>query len=99
MALVVSDNPGEFPVLEETTTDFMYVRLHGPEVLYQGRYSDSALDRWARRIDDWSRAGDVYVFFDNDADGHAPFDARRLMERLGLGDGLPAPGIKDASNT
>jgi uncharacterized protein YecE (DUF72 family) len=29
------------------------------------------------------RRHDVYFFFDNDGQGHAPFDARRLAERLG----------------
>ena len=29
-------------------------------------------------------ARDVYCYFDNDAKVHAPFDARRLMEKLGL---------------
>jgi uncharacterized protein YecE (DUF72 family) len=27
---------------------------------------------------------DVYVYFDNDAKVHAPFDAMSLMDRLGL---------------
>lgn len=104
VALVVSHNPGEFPVLEEATADFMYLRLHGPETMYHGSYSDAALDRWAERIGAWARgpaAGscaprDVYVYFDNDADGAAPFDARRLMERLDLADGFAPPGTKDA---
>lgn len=30
------------------------------------------------------KSRDVYVYFDNDARGHAPHDARRLMERLGV---------------
>ncbi len=32
-----------------------------------------------------AKARDVYVYFDNDAKVHAPFDAMRLMERLGTG--------------
>lgn len=96
VALVVSDNPGEFPVFRERTAGFMYVRLHGPEVMYEGSYPDDALDRWADRIGEWSADGDVYVYFDNDADAAAPFDARRLMERLGLAGGWAAPGTKDA---
>jgi uncharacterized protein YecE (DUF72 family) len=32
-----------------------------------------------------ARARDVYVYFDNDAKVHAPFDAMRLIERLGEG--------------
>ena len=31
-----------------------------------------------------AKARDIYVYFDNDAKVHAPFDAMRLMERLGL---------------
>ena len=31
-----------------------------------------------------SAGRDVYVYFDNDARGHAPFDALRLAERLGI---------------
>lgn len=42
-----------------------------------------------------ARAGrDVYCYFDNDVKVRAPFDARRLIERIGLGAGLaalPAP--------
>jgi uncharacterized protein YecE (DUF72 family) len=33
------------------------------------------------------KARDVYVYFDNDAKVHAPFDAMRLMERLGIATG------------
>ena len=49
----------------------------------------------ARRIADRApprRAGrDVYCYFDNDAKVKAPFDAARLLERLGLGRALPPP--------
>ena len=31
---------------------------------------------------------DVYCYFDNDVKVKAPFDARRLIEKLGLEDGL-----------
>lgn len=111
VALVLSHNPGEFPVLEEVTTDLVYLRLHGPDTLYHGSYSDAALDEWADRIDGWARGDpvngasgsartdgprEVYVYFDNDADGAAPFDARRLMERLDLADAFAPPGTKDA---
>lgn len=39
--------------------------------------------RWADRIRDWRRTCDVYVYFDNDAKVHAPFDAMRLAQLLG----------------
>ena len=51
----------------------------------------------ARRIStkaDSSRRGrDLYCYFDNDIKVRAPYDARRLLEKLGLADGLPVqPG-------
>jgi uncharacterized protein YecE (DUF72 family) len=85
IALVVADNPGKWPIIEEPTTDLMYVRLHGHEELYASGYSDDALDDWAGRIRRWSQAGqDVYIYCDNDAKVRAPYDAMGLMARLGV---------------
>jgi uncharacterized protein YecE (DUF72 family) len=76
---VIADTAGTFPYAEVVTADFVYVRLHGSETLYANEYSDAELAEWARRIGTWMRsARDVYVYFDNDARGHAPFDALRL---------------------
>jgi uncharacterized protein YecE (DUF72 family) len=67
----------------QAITDFVYVRLHGPEPGYQGSYDTATLAGWAGALSTWSRQGrDVYVFFDNDADGHAPLDAARLAGML-----------------
>jgi uncharacterized protein YecE (DUF72 family) len=85
IALVLADSPGTWPVLDETTTDFRYVRLHGDTELYASGYSDEALDAWADRIASWAAAGqDVYLYCDNDAKVRAPYDAMGLMDRLGL---------------
>jgi uncharacterized protein YecE (DUF72 family) len=87
-AFVIADTAGKFPYAEEVTADFVYVRLHGSTQIYASGYSDAELDTWAGKIDSWlnpvrGRAGrDVYVYFDNDARAHAPFDALRLSERL-----------------
>ena len=53
IALVVADTAGRWPLLEDLTADFVYLRLHGDEELYASGYSDAALDRWAARIDAW----------------------------------------------
>jgi uncharacterized protein YecE (DUF72 family) len=84
VALVVADTAGKWPLLEDVTTDFMYLRLHGDKELYASGYTDAALDRWAERIRNWKRRGDVYCYFDNDVKVRAPFDADRLMRKLGL---------------
>jgi uncharacterized protein YecE (DUF72 family) len=55
IALVVADTAGRWPLLEEVTTDFMYLRLHGDQELYASGYGDAALDDWARRIRAWLR--------------------------------------------
>jgi uncharacterized protein YecE (DUF72 family) len=60
----------------------MYLRLHGDTELYVSGYGDEALDTWAAKDRAWSKRGDVYCYFDNDAKVHAPFDARRLIDRL-----------------
>jgi uncharacterized protein YecE (DUF72 family) len=86
-AFVIADTAGKFPYAEEVTTDFVYVRLHGSRELYASGYTDAELDEWARKIARWRVADgtsrDVYVYFDNDAKVHAPFDAKRLAERVG----------------
>lgn len=114
VALVVSDNPGVYPVVEEPTADFMYLRLHGAERMYHGSYADPVLDDWAQRIRAWRsgrepddpqritdrappsrRKRDVFVYLDNDEKTKAPFDARRLMERLDIAGDYPEPGSSD----
>jgi uncharacterized protein YecE (DUF72 family) len=85
VALVVADTAGKWPFIEELTSDFIYVRLHGDEELYASGYGDKALDDWAAKIKSRARGGrDVYVYFDNDVKVHAPFDAISLGRRLGL---------------
>ena len=53
VALVVADTAGRWPLLEDVTTDFVYVRLHGDVKLYESGYTDTALERWAERIRAW----------------------------------------------
>ncbi|KAA3439489.1 DUF72 domain-containing protein [Rufibacter hautae] len=65
----------------EVTADFVYVRLHGPEGKYNGSYAESALQSWASHCRTWAAEGkDVFVYFDNDINGHAPVNALRLQE-------------------
>ncbi|SHG10760.1 DUF72 domain-containing protein [Streptoalloteichus hindustanus] len=53
IGLVVADTAGKWPYLEDVTSDFVYVRLHGDVELYTSGYTDEALDRWADRIRTW----------------------------------------------
>jgi uncharacterized protein YecE (DUF72 family) len=81
-ALVFADAAGRWPYAEKLTSDFVYIRLHGDSELYVSGYGDSVLRSWAKRIRNWNRRRDVFVYFDNDAKVRAPFDARRLTQLL-----------------
>jgi uncharacterized protein YecE (DUF72 family) len=54
VALVCADTV-EWPRLMDVTSDFLYCRLHGSEVLYASGYDDLALDDWAARVTTWAR--------------------------------------------
>jgi uncharacterized protein YecE (DUF72 family) len=83
IALVTADTAGKWPFLEDQTSDFAYVRLHGDEELYVSGYSEESLDMWARKARRWGDGGrDVHVYFDNDVKVRAPFDAMSLARRL-----------------
>jgi uncharacterized protein YecE (DUF72 family) len=92
IGFVIADTADTFPYAEEVTSAYVYVRLHGSRQLYASGYTDEELDRWSERIGRWRDEGrDTYVYFDNDARGHAPHDARRLAARLGC-----APDVSEA---
>jgi uncharacterized protein YecE (DUF72 family) len=112
VALVVADTAGKWPYVEDLTSDFVYLRLHGDKALYESGYTPAAIKRWGDRIDTWRHGAqpldahliteksgrkrasrDVYCYFDNDIKVRAPYDARKLLHRFGLDEGLEvAPG-------
>ena len=67
----------------KVTANYIYIRLHGPGDKYQGSYTDSVLQQWANRIKSWADDGkDVYVYFDNDQEGYAAFNAITLQDMV-----------------
>ncbi len=74
------------PCILRVTTDFAYLRMHGPDHhhLYAGSYSDTDLRWWADRIGEWHAAGqDVFAYFNNDGDANAVRNARTLQSLVG----------------
>jgi uncharacterized protein YecE (DUF72 family) len=57
VALVVADTAGRWPLCEDLTADFVYIRLHGDKELYASGYEDDAIAFWARRIHAWRNGG------------------------------------------
>lgn len=83
VACVLADTAGRWPRVDEDTSDFRYVRLHGDQELYTSGYGAASLQEWADRIDGWAQAQDVFVYFDNDVKGYAPHDAVALIAACG----------------
>jgi len=68
---------------KEVTAEFVYIRLHGPEGPYKGKYDSTALSGWAGAISSWARGKrEIYCYFDNDQSGYAPQDAQALNQML-----------------
>lgn len=65
VALVCADTV-EWPRLMDLTSDFVYVRLHGSEVLYASGYGKKDIEAWAHRVAAW-------------ATGKEPADAERVI--------------------
>lgn len=73
---IPNDIPDDMP--------FHYARFHGiGAARYAGNYSNKMLDEWARKCRRWKRKNkDVYVFFNNDAEGFAVKNAQTLRNLL-----------------
>jgi uncharacterized protein YecE (DUF72 family) len=57
IAWVVADTPRPWPLFEDVTADFVYLRLHGSAELYHSRYTSEELERWARFMRAWAQGG------------------------------------------
>lgn len=66
VALAVS-HAADWPMREEITAGFVYVRLHGAPRTYASGYDASSLDRWASRAETW-------------ASGQEPDDSERITD-------------------
>ena len=72
------------PITEPNDVDFVYIRRHGPGGRYRGCYAARHIADDADRIRAWRAAGkDVYVYFNNDAEGYAVDNARELLAAVG----------------
>ncbi|MFQ5487367.1 MAG: DUF72 domain-containing protein [Gammaproteobacteria bacterium] len=79
---------GELQAPEVTTSNLVYIRLHGPAGPYAGSYSAVRLRSWSEKLRQWQRRGHAaWVFFDNDQAGYAVKNAR-LLAKLVSSDAL-----------
>jgi uncharacterized protein YecE (DUF72 family) len=72
--------PGmDSPVVATAKT--VYLRFHGADVLYGGRYTRSQLRKWADAVRPFVDEGrDLYAYFNNDEHAYAVDNAREFRE-------------------
>lgn len=81
-ALCIADSP-RYPRRDVLTTDFAYLRFHGRTELFASKYSEGELRQEARLINGYLKQGkEVFVYFNNDAQGHAVGNARTLRSLI-----------------
>ena len=83
VALVIGDRPEvkEFQT-HVMTTDWTFVRFHYGSRGRRGNYSESELDDWARRFEDWSDEVEILAYFNNDWEVFAVRNALWMKKRL-----------------
>jgi uncharacterized protein YecE (DUF72 family) len=83
VAICQHDMPARAPVSEPNDAPLVYVRRHGPKGDYHGSYGPAPLEADAARIARWQQEGrEVYMYFNNDYDGHAVRDAQYVISLL-----------------
>ena len=82
MALCLADMP-RARIDDVTTTDFVYIRRHGPKGNYRDPYPKSAMCQLADKAKSWAAEGkDIFIYLNNDFAGHAIKNAREVLADL-----------------
>jgi uncharacterized protein YecE (DUF72 family) len=83
VALVIGDESSRWVSTPHVrTTDWTYLRFHHGSRGRHGNYSAAEIETWARRISQWRRDTEVYAYFNNDWEGYAIRNAKRLKKLL-----------------
>ena len=84
VALAIGDHPKRPHVAHELTADWTLVRFHYGHRGRRGNYSEAELETWAKRIEQWRRRAEIYLYFNNDWEGFAIRNALWMRKRLGV---------------
>ena len=83
VALAIGDRPDlPKPPTLEPTADFAFIRFHYGARGRRGNYSDRELREWAERIRVLASDVEVLAYFNNDWEGFAVANGRRLKQLL-----------------
>ncbi|MFO7890933.1 MAG: DUF72 domain-containing protein [bacterium] len=57
---------------KKVTADIVYIRLHGPDAAYEGKYDSKTLAGWTKAFSTWKKQGkEIFCYFNNDQKGYA----------------------------
>jgi uncharacterized protein YecE (DUF72 family) len=85
VALTWPDRPNlPKPPSLDPTADFAFIRFHWGARGRRGNYSDTEIDEWADRIRVLASDVDVFAYFNNDWEGFAVDNGKRLRRQLGV---------------
>jgi uncharacterized protein YecE (DUF72 family) len=71
------------PLPHAVTAEWSFVRFHYAHRGLRGNYSETELKEWAARVTDLASHGPCFVYFNNDWEGFAVANAKRLKALLG----------------
>jgi uncharacterized protein YecE (DUF72 family) len=80
-AIIFADDE-DFPAIEEPTAHFTYARLMRTKEDVETGYTPRELDCWAKRVKEWAKRGDAFVYFISGAKVRAPAAAEALIKRI-----------------
>src|SRR4029077_17748426 len=76
---VISHSGNHFPYAEIVTAKNIYFRFHGPGSLYNTKYDDATLEKYAEIFRKWlSKGYELWIFFNNDWFGYGIDNALTL---------------------
>jgi uncharacterized protein YecE (DUF72 family) len=78
--VIAGDSP--YPEISEATAPFVYARIKGTTKSRKSGYSEAALDRWAKRARDWSKAREVFLYVIGGHKVSNPAAAMALIKRI-----------------
>ena len=77
----IAESGGHYPQEDVVTSDTVYVRFHGPGKSNKTGYTENELSVWSKKTKEWVKKKlNVWVFFNNDSEGHAIMNARTFTE-------------------
>ena len=83
IAFVMSHSGSHFPYAEVVTTKNIYFRFHGPGSLYNTKYDEGTMEKYAQLFSKWLGEGrEIWIFFNNDWFGYGIENALSLRGYL-----------------